>query len=152
MRYLALFPALVVVAGCDLIAPLEPSPVFGPTDASSPIDPAAPSEVVETAEVREDTGPDASEPVAEAPRPSAGGDTVASLGDPARAGLWLETPLVSAQSSGTVRVKETGRNLEVTLIPIPGEATAGSRLSVEAMRALGVGLADLVELQVTVAG
>jgi hypothetical protein len=136
-------------------------PQFGPSSSR----PAAPEpEVVEVAtEAQTEDAPQevdeepAETRVEEAPEPlpektAAGGETVASLGDPTKPGLWLETPIVSSETKGKVRVKATGATLEVTLIPIPGEATAGSRMSVEAMRALGVGLADLVELEVSVAG
>ncbi len=78
--------------------------------------------------------------------------TVAGLGDPSRPGLWLETPLVQAKAPGRVSLASGGPGVTVTLLPAPGEATAGSRLSLEAMRALGAPLAELVELEVSPAG
>ena len=84
--------------------------------------------------------------------PSAGGaalgSTVAGLGDPTRAGFWLETPLVTAEGPGRVVYAKSGASAQVLLIPIDGAATAGSRLSLAAMRVLGVPLTELVELQV----
>ncbi|WP_299863245.1 hypothetical protein [uncultured Roseobacter sp.] len=77
------------------------------------------------------------------------GQTVASLGTPSEPGFWLKTPLVSAQSAGRVRNPATGKSVAVTLIPIDGPATAGSRMSLSAMRALEVGLADLVTVDVS---
>ncbi|MGZ2258337.1 hypothetical protein [Roseobacter sp. A03A-229] len=77
------------------------------------------------------------------------GQTVASLGSPAEPGFWLKTPLVSAEASGRVRDPRTGKSVAVTLIPIEGPPTAGSRLSLSAMRALEVSLADLVTVDVT---
>ncbi|SIT76541.1 hypothetical protein [Pontibaca methylaminivorans] len=78
--------------------------------------------------------------------------TIASLGDPARGGLWLETPLVKSEMPGRLSAVRTGGSAEVTLIPIPGAASAGSRISLEAMQKLGVSPGDLVELDVTAGG
>ncbi|MBT8153682.1 hypothetical protein KMP13_07190 [Epibacterium ulvae] len=74
-----------------------------------------------------------------------GGSTVASLGDPGVPGLWLETPLVSQAGSGRVRTAN-GSSLVLTLKPLDG--AGGSLLSIDAMRALGVPLTELVELSV----
>ncbi len=73
--------------------------------------------------------------------------TVASLGDPSQSGLWMETPLVDSPQTARVR---SPRGTEVTLIlrPIGGDTGAGSRLSIDAMRALGLPLTELVEVQV----
>lgn len=73
------------------------------------------------------------------------GTTVAGLGDPGIPGLWLETALVSQAGAGRVRTSN-GSSLVLTLKPLPGEG--GSRLSIDAMRALGVPLTELVELTV----
>ena len=70
------------------------------------------------------------------------GDTVASLGDPTQPGLWLRTPLVSAETPGRLEA-DNGTSLAVTLIPIEGSTSAGSRISLSAMRGLGLGLTDL---------
>lgn len=75
------------------------------------------------------------------------GDTVASLGDPTKPGLWLRTPLVTSETPGRVTL-QGGKSLAVTLIPIEGEATAGSQISLAAMRGLELGLTDLPTLQV----
>ena len=75
------------------------------------------------------------------------GNTVASLGSPAEPGLWLKTPLVNAQSSGKVTYK--GKSIDVTLIPIDGPKTAGSRMSLQGFQALGAPLTELVEVQVS---
>ncbi|WP_415402549.1 hypothetical protein [Tateyamaria sp. SN3-11] len=76
------------------------------------------------------------------------GRTVASLGNAAEPGLWLKTPLVSAEQSGQVYYPETGKTVAVTLIPIDGPASAGSRLSLAAMQALGAPLTGLPEVDV----
>ena len=75
--------------------------------------------------------------------------TVAGLGDPSRPGLWLETPLVQSEGQGRVRLLSGGASVAVALLPAPGPATAGSRLSLSAMRQLGAPLSDLVELEVS---
>ena len=75
------------------------------------------------------------------------GTTVASLGTPAETGLWLKTPLVKVQQTGSVAYN--GKTAKVLLIPIEGEVTAGSRMSVQAFQALGAPLTDLVSVDVT---
>ena len=77
------------------------------------------------------------------------GRTVASLGDATESGLWLKTPLVAVEGPGRVTYPATGRSTTVTLIPIDGAATAGSRLSLQAMLALGASLTDLPEIDVS---
>jgi hypothetical protein len=76
------------------------------------------------------------------------GTTVATLGAPTDPGLWLETPLVSAVGPGRVEAKANGKSVSLELRPIEGPATAGSRISLPALRLLEVGLAGLHELTV----
>ena len=85
-----------------------------------------------------------------APQATSGplGRTVASLGNAAEPGLWLKTPLVRVQQAGQVRYDVSGKTVDVTLIPIDGPATAGSRLSLGAMQALGAPLTGLVDIEV----
>ena len=87
-----------------------------------------------------------------AAKPASGGgligQTVAGLGDPTRPGIWLETPLVQTEQPGRVVLASTGASAQVTLIPLAAEATAGSRLSLAAMRVLEAPLSDLVEIRV----
>ncbi|AHD10216.1 hypothetical protein [Phaeobacter gallaeciensis] len=73
--------------------------------------------------------------------------TVASLGDPSQSGLWMETPLVDSPQVARVR-SPRGTEVTLTLRPIGGDTGAGSRLSIDAMRALGLPLTELVEVQV----
>jgi hypothetical protein len=70
------------------------------------------------------------------------GFAVASLGDASVPGLWLETPLVSTEGPGRV-IGPDGRTVAVTLRPSGGGPGTGSRLSLQAMQALGVDLAAL---------
>lgn len=76
--------------------------------------------------------------------------TVAALGDPARPGVWIETPLARIEGAGAVSVN--GQTVAVTVIPVDGPASGGSRLSLAAMQALGVPLTDLVTVSVRVPG
>ena len=93
----------------------------------------------------EDGTPSVAQPVAG--QSGSLGVTVASLGTPAQTGLWLKTPLVKAQQTGSVAYN--GKTTRVLLIPIVGEATAGSRMSLQAFQALGAPLTDLVSVEVT---
>ncbi|WP_375690504.1 hypothetical protein [Pseudooceanicola sp. LIPI14-2-Ac024] len=84
-----------------------------------------------------------------APEPDASGrlgSTVASLGSPSEPGQWLKTPLVDAEAQG--RVVYEGRSATVTLIPIPAEVGAGSRMSLAAFQALGAPITGLPEVEV----
>jgi hypothetical protein len=76
------------------------------------------------------------------------GTTVASLGDPTEQGFWLRTPLVNVETQGSVET-ESGAVVRVKLIPINGPPSAGSRISLAAMRALNLGLTDLATLTVS---
>jgi hypothetical protein len=76
------------------------------------------------------------------------GTTIASLGDPTEQGFWLRTPLVSEETQGAVETAG-GAVVQVKLIPIDGPASAGSRISLAAMRALDLGLTDLATLTVS---
>jgi predicted small lipoprotein YifL len=109
-----------------------------------------PSVASETEEETED-GEEPEEEAAVTPASGVLGTTVASLGDPTAPGLWLETPLVSAETEGRLEA-ENGNSVEVTLRPSGGEAGSGSRISLMAMQALGLGLTDLPTLTVIAGG
>ncbi len=76
------------------------------------------------------------------------GATIVSLGAPGEPGFWLKTPLVSAPAKGRVSYPVNGKSVEVDLIPIDGPRTAGSRISLAAMRLLGAPLTGLPEMRV----
>ena len=76
------------------------------------------------------------------------GTTVASLGSPTEPGFWLKTPLVSAPTKGKVVYPANGKSVAVDLIPIDGPKTAGSRMSLPAMRLIEAPLTGLPEVQV----
>lgn len=76
------------------------------------------------------------------------GSTIASLGSPSEPGFWLKTPLVSQPAKGKVTYPGSGKSVMVDLIPIDGEKTAGSRMSLPAMRLIDAPLTGLPEVQV----
>jgi hypothetical protein len=80
------------------------------------------------------------------------GETIASLGDVSKPGFWLETPLVSEPTQGRVLFPGSGKSAQVDLIPIEGPATAGSRISLAAMRLIEAPLTDLPTLKVFAGG
>lgn len=135
-NYIILLTAVFLTA-CNLIP-----------DGSGATDPvlSAP-EAVETAPLEDvATSPDGDNVLAFTGTAS----TIAGLGDPTVPGLWMETPLVTAEQVARVRSAK-GAEVTLTLRPIAGEASAGSRLSIDAMRALGAPLTELVELKVSAA-
>jgi hypothetical protein len=142
MRWILMAP--VCLAGCGLVperggvdAVLAQSRVGVSTDAQ--VRPQA----------RPADGADAVRPVVPG---GALGRTVASLGDAAEPGLWLKTPLVQVETPGRVSYGVTGKSVAVTLIPIAGPVTAGSRLSLQAMYELGAPLTGLPEIDVFAGG
>ncbi|WP_273509234.1 hypothetical protein [Planktotalea frisia] len=76
------------------------------------------------------------------------GLTVASLGDPTQAGFWIKTPLVKSAGKGRVVYPGSGKSVQVDLIPIEGESSAGSRLSLAAFRIIEAPLTELPEVEV----
>lgn len=137
--YVTAAMALILLAGCDPMGKIGLDWPKQKDDRPTPV-------------VMDD--PDMSEPVPEeesTPQPdeSTGflGVTVASLGDPAREGFWIETPLVSTPGKGRVTYEKSGRTVKVDMIPIEGPATAGSRLSMAAMRLLDAPLTGLAEVK-----
>ena len=172
MKWLILIPALALAACSQSpLAMLKSSMPGGqdePVTAQSPDpDAAADSEQVPTAVTttvapvpaagartadKFDTTTAQERAAAAAPAEPAGetllGSTVASLGDPSTPGFWLETPLVSAPAKGRVRYPGSGQSAQVDLIPIEGPATAGSRISLPAMRLIEAPLTDLPQVEV----
>jgi hypothetical protein len=77
------------------------------------------------------------------------GTTVASLGSATEPGLWIKTPLVQSEMQGRVTNPATGKSSTVMLIPIEGPATAGSRMSLAALRLIGASLTDLTSVEIS---
>lgn len=142
----------LLLAGCAELgltpasAPQARAPSTAPQTSTRPPLTGAPRTVDEFDRVTEDE-----RQAAVAPAPAAAGSigtTVASLGDPARSGFWMETPLVSTPTKGSVLYRPTGRRLNVDLIPISGPPSGGSRLSLSAMRMLDAPLTGLPQVDV----
>ena len=74
------------------------------------------------------------------------GKTIASLGDPAEPGIWMKTPLVSKRQQGRIEYAVTGKSVAIELIPLDGPKTAGSRVSLAALRLVEAPLTGLPEL------
>lgn len=150
MKYMLLI-AVVAVAGCDQVRSTTDrvGGWFGanPEPAENTVEEAA---AVEVAETSEEVEAEATQSAEAQPLETWTGakQTVAGLGDPTKGGIWMETPLVQVERTGRVVVRKTGASATVTLIPIPGDPTAGSFLSLEAMRKLLAPLEQLVELDV----
>ncbi|WP_298969935.1 hypothetical protein [uncultured Roseobacter sp.] len=142
--------ALFAVTGCAEFEQLGAAlGVAKPeTTAPAPASDGVPTTGLSTAEALDQTTDAERQAAAQTGGGRALGQTVASLGSPAEPGFWLKTPLVQAETAGRVRDPATGLSVAVTLIPIDGPETAGSRLSLSAMRLLEVNLTDLVTLQV----
>ncbi len=87
------------------------------------------------------------QPVASAPAGAqALGTTIATLGSPAEAGIWLKTPLVTQLRQG--RVEYQGKSINIELRPSGGAAGSGSQISLAAMRLIEAPLTSLPELTV----
>ena len=159
MKHVVILFCLVTLAGCGdrgLFRPVaqpaddpalaQTRPMARPDGLSAPPPPAQ----ARTAEEFDTTSAAQREAASKAPDGAEEtlGTTVASLGDPTRAGFWIETPLVTAPGKGRVLYGPSGQSAQVDLIPIDGPATAGSRLSLSAMRLIGAPLAGLPEVTV----
>ena len=133
--------APMALAGCETVRGVFDGP-DGDANAAPVVETAAPVEAETPA------GLEAEVPVALPVSGSAAlGTTVASLGDPASPGLWMETPLTSREQTGQVAWQ--GSTVTLTLRPSGGAPGSGSRLSLLAMQALGAPLTELIEVSVT---
>lgn len=140
-------------AGCALLTePPERTGARASDDAVRPVARPDGSVGARTADALDTTTPEQRQAASAPPKSGARdlGMTVASLGDPARAGFWLETPLVSAPAQG--RIEFEGQSAQVDLIPIDGPQSGGSRISLSAMRLIGAPLTGLPEVRVFVEG
>jgi len=129
MRWVVIFCSCLALAGCALI---------GPRATPAPEGPAQPV----PGEAEADPAPERRLP----------GTTIASLGDVARPGLWLRTPLVAAPMRGRVSDPATGRAVVLDLIPLDAAPGAGSRMSLKAYQSLELPLTSLPELRVEPVG
>ena len=167
----AVLAAFLTLSACAQLGPRQPEDSSAPeqeavtvSDAeagAAPADPVLtsappPPRAANTQATLDTTTPEQRKQAAAPVAPDAGvkslGTTVASLGSPTEPGFWLKTPLVKVEAAGRVTNKANGKSSAVTLIPIDGPATGGSRLSLPAMRLIEASLTDLTELEVTLGG
>lgn len=138
-------PLLLAITACGPLAELDrPRPAPPSIDDATGLElPAEDARTVEEFDTTTNAQREAAASVA------AGGDslgtTVATLGDASLPGFWLETPLVTAPTTGRVRNPATGRTVQVDLRPIEG---GSSRISLAALRLLEASLTELVTLEV----
>ncbi|MBM2577092.1 hypothetical protein JQC91_12360 [Jannaschia sp. Os4] len=140
---------VAVAPGADPNAPL-PLPegavetVTLPTPDAAPNVAAPPSSVTASAAALDTVSEEEKqEAVAAAAAPAAGGplgETVVSLGDPADAGLWVKTSLVTSDTPGTVTTSG-GKSAAITLRPLDG--AGGAQISLSALQTLGLPLVGL---------
>ncbi|WP_237072802.1 hypothetical protein [Pseudaestuariivita rosea] len=76
------------------------------------------------------------------------GRTIASLGDPTDPGFWLKTPLVEDVRPGRIAYPANGKTVVVELRPLDAPNTAGSQISLPAMRVIEAPLTGLPEIEV----
>lgn len=126
-----------------------PEAALPPETTAPPPPPAA-----RTAEALDTTTPEQRAAATAAPEAPVSelGTTVVSLGSPTEPGLWLKTPLVKTEAKGRVTNPANGQSSLVTLIPLDGPATAGSQMSLAAMRLIELPLTDLTEVRVALEG
>ncbi|MFB9150577.1 hypothetical protein [Roseovarius ramblicola] len=141
------FPRVVLVClltgGCALPGLFERSPAPPPDTSADAA--AQPGTADATGAVDEaEAGP-------ADPAPTLPATTIASLGDVARPGLWMRTPLVVSPVRGRVSDPASGASVAVDLIPLDAAPGAGSRMSLDAYRALDLPLTGLPELRVDAA-
>ncbi|KIT14332.1 hypothetical protein [Jannaschia aquimarina] len=153
---IATISTVILLAGCGNIPFLNrdaPAPAPAPRPATvetipapGPVvrSPVSPPRAVTSTVGALDTVSDAEkEEAREAARTSSGGalgSATVALGDPADAGLWVKTDLVSSETAGTVTAAD-GTSVAVTLRPLGG--AGGAQISLSALQALGLPLAGL---------
>lgn len=138
-------PALILLpflAACAL-PQRAPEPLREP----APLVTEGPGPEVLRPRARPGVAPPAPAPAAPVATDGRLGETLAGLGAPGEAGLWLRTGLVTAPRPGRI-VTATGASLDVELRPSGAAATAGSQLSLAAMRALALPLTQLAAIVV----
>ncbi|MEQ6248372.1 hypothetical protein ABMC89_05730 [Sulfitobacter sp. HNIBRBA3233] len=127
------------------VAETAPDPVL--TSAPPPPEAATTADALDTTSAAQRA--EAAAPAAPETASRSLGTTIVSLGSPTEPGFWLKTPLVKTQTKGRVTNPATGKSSAVTLIPIDGPPTGGSRLSLPALRLIEASLTDLTEVEVS---
>ncbi|QYX55649.1 hypothetical protein K1T73_11175 [Roseovarius sp. SCSIO 43702] len=156
MRQIVLLSSFVMLGGCAQLglpmpggqAEPAPEPASAPATEAAGAG-AAPAAIGATGNTAEALDTTSAAERAEAASASGGaqlGRTIVSLGDVAEPGFWIKTPLADAPGKGRVENPATGQSAQVDLIPLDGPDTAGSRISLSAMRLIGAELTDLPEV------
>lgn len=156
MRYLVIFAVAGLGACTEFqqafapVAPVAPEAVVEePAETLDPTPPPPPPPTAVTVEDFDTTTEEDRAEALEAPEPEGEvrlGTSIASLGNPADPGIWLETPLVDELKPG--RIAWQGNSVNVELRPSGGAAGSGSEISLAAMRLLTAPLTDLPEIEV----
>ena len=128
------------------VVPVEPVETLDPTPPPPPPPAARTVEEFDTTSAEDRAA--AVQVVAEPAGERSLGITNISLGPPAQPGIWLETGLVSALAPGRVENPASGNSVNLELRPSGGPATAGSQMSLAAMRLLEVPLTGLIDVEV----
>jgi hypothetical protein len=128
----------------DVVPAAMPVPPAATLDPTPPPPPPVAARTVE--EFDTTTAEDRAAAVATPVGQQALGTTIASLGAPTEPGIWLRTGLVTELVQG--RVEYQGKSVNVELRPSGGEPSAGSQISLAAMRLVGAPLTGLPELTV----
>ena len=154
MRPIFILP-LLALAGCStpsfqgVFGPIPAPPLAAPTPTLNPTPPPPPPQNAVTVE-QFDTTSQAERDAAVVTPAAAGvrelGTTIASLGSPAEPGIWLKTPLVTELTPG--RVEYQGKTINIELRPSGGATSAGSQISLAAMRLIEAPLTSLPEVKV----
>lgn len=135
--------AVTIDPGPEVVRPMPRA--GGGRAAASPVQPRG-----RTAEALDTTTPAQRAAASEAARSTEGrrlGETLAGLGSPAEPGFWLVTGLVDRNRQGRL-LAASGEAIAVELRPTGGAPGGGSRISLAAIRALGLPLTELSTLQV----
>ena len=153
MRLILTLP-IIALAGCSTpsfqgpFGPVPAPPIAAPAPTLNPAPPPPPPQNAVTVEQFDTTSAeDRAAAVASAPAGAQVlGSTIATLGSPAEAGIWLKTPLVTELRQG--RVEYQGKSINIELRPSGGAAGSGSQISLAAMRLIEAPLTSLPELTV----
>ncbi|WP_400087652.1 D-galactarate dehydratase [Yoonia sp. R78084] len=153
MRLILTIP-VIAITGCSTPSfqgPFGPAPdadIAAPVPTLNPAPPPPPPQnAVTIAQFDTTSAEDRAAAIATAPAGAQPlGRTIASLGSPAEAGIWLKTPLVAALTPGRVTYQDKTINIE--LRPSGGAAGSGSQISLAAMRLIEAPLTSLPELTV----
>ena len=157
MKRIPVLLAPLLLAGCAQMSSwMAPRETAAP-DAETSVQAQAPSTLAatpppRTARTVDEFDTTSAADKAAAVQPVSGGRdlgvTIASLGAAGEPGFWLKTPLATEAGPGRVVYLANGKSLKVDLVPLPGEAGAGSRISLGALRVLEAPLTGLPELRV----